>query len=164
MNPGPYSSSGNQFRKGFIQSRMQNFGLTMIVMGASFGLYYLGLFGTVDGPLRPARIGDQLAAAGFTNRHLLLIMLGCMGIAIVWNWIYNALCRLMNWRMTCACRSDAGGGFCTASARRERAGRYVCAEGHVRPDARFHPVAKGTVGHFMWMMFAIFSAILIYLT
>lgn len=143
---------------------MQNFGLTMIVMGASFGLYYLGLFGTVEGPLRPERIGEQLAASGFTNRHLLFMMLSLMGIAIVWNWIYNGVCRLLGRRMTCACRAETADGYCAATARRERAGHYVCTAGHTRPEARFHPLAKGTVGHFMWMMFAIFSAIIVYLT
>ncbi|MBI5551375.1 MAG: hypothetical protein HY911_07690 [Desulfobacterales bacterium] len=163
MNTSTVTSSNHAFRRGFVQNRMQNFGWTMIVMGASFGLYYLGLFGTVEGPLRPERIGDQLAAVGFTNRHLLMGLLSLMGIAIVWNWIYNGICRLLGRRMTCACRAESADGFCAAPVRRERPGHYVCADGHARPDARFHPLAKGTVAHFMWMMFAIFSAIVYYL-
>lgn len=163
MNPTYTSSSGNACRKGFVQNRMQNFGWTMIVMGASFGLYYLGLFGGVEGPLRPDRLGDRLAATGFSNQHLLMVLLGLMGIAIVWNWIYNGLCRLLGWRLTCACRAETADGFCAAPTRRESNGQYVCADGHTRPDARFHPVIKGTVAHFMWMMFAIFSAMVYYL-
>ena len=153
----------NTYRRGFVQNRMQNFGWTMIVMGASFALYYLGLFGGVEGPLRPERIGDQLAAIGFNNRHLLLGLLGLMAIAIVWNWIYNGICRLLGWRMTCACQAETPDGFCAAPVRRERPDHYVCADGHTRPHARFHPLAKGTIGHFIWMMFAIFSAIVAYL-
>ena len=151
------------YRRGFIQTRMQNFGWTMIVMGASFGLYYLGLFGGVDGPLRPDRLGERLAATGFNNQHLLTVLLSLMGIAIIWNWIYNGLCRLMGWRLTCACRTETEQGFCAASARRGSDGQYVCAHGHKRPEAHFHPIVKGTVAHFMWMMFAIFSAIVYYL-
>jgi hypothetical protein len=163
MNTSNVIGSNNGSRRGFIQTRMQNFGWTMIVMGASFGLYYLGLFGGVDGPLRPDRLGERLAAIGFSNRHLLMVLLSLMGVAIVWNWIYNGLCRLMGWRLTCACRAETADGFCAALARREASGQYVCAGGHRRPDARFHPVVKGTVAHFMWMMFAIFSAIVYYL-
>jgi hypothetical protein len=151
------------YRRGFIQTRMQNFGLTMIVMGASFGLYYLGLFGTVEGPLHPAHIGDRLAASGFTDRHLLILLLSLTGIAIVWNWVYNSFCRLLGRRLTCAGQAENADGCCPAAVRREGADRYVCTAGHIQPEARFHPLAKGTIGHFIWMMFAIFSAIVIYL-
>jgi hypothetical protein len=163
MNTPNVTSSNNAYRPGFIQSRMQNFGLSMIVMGASFILYYLGLFGTVDGPLRPDRIGDRLAAVGFSNRHLMIFLLASMAIAIVWNWLYNATCRLLGKRLACACRVGGADGFCPAPVRRVRRGHYVCAAGHTRPDARFHPLKKGTVAHFFWMMFLIFSAIVMYL-
>jgi hypothetical protein len=161
----PYSNPSDSYnRPGFIQGRLHNFGLTMMVMGASFGLYYLGLFGTVDGPLRPDRIGDHLAAIGFSNRHLLILLVALMGIAIVWNWLYNAICRLLGKRLACACRMDGGDGFCAAPVRRVRRGHYVCAAGHTRPDARFQALKKGTVAHFLWMMFLVFSAIVVYLT
>jgi hypothetical protein len=143
---------------------MHHFGWTMIVMGASFGLYYLGLFGSVDGPLRPEHIGDQLAAVGFTRPHLLLLLVSLLGIAVVWNWLFNAICRLLGLRLTCACRMEASDGFCPAPVRRVRRGHYVCAEGHTRPNGRFHALKKGTVAHFIWMMFLIFGAIVVHLT
>jgi hypothetical protein len=163
MNTPNVTSSNNACQPGFVQSRLHNFGLTMIVMGASFGLYYLGLFGAVDGPLRPDRIGDRLAAVGFSNRHLLMGLIALMGIAIVWNWLYNAICRLLGRRLTCACRTEGADGFCAAPVRRVRRGHYVCAAGHTRPNARFHALKKGTVAHFFWMMFLVFSGIVFYL-
>jgi hypothetical protein len=62
----------------------------MIVMGASFLLYYLGLFGGVEGPLEPAKIGDTLASLGVSNYHVLGIFLLFMLISLTWNHIYNA--------------------------------------------------------------------------
>ncbi len=88
-------------RRGFVQNRLQNFGVTMVVMGASFGLYYQGLFGGVSGPLQPERIGDRLAAMGFSDRHLLAMLLSFMVIAITWNWVYNAFNRLFGKPVIC---------------------------------------------------------------
>lgn len=72
---------------------MRNFGLTMVVMGISFGLYYLGLFGGVEGPLQPEHIGDKLAAMGFSGCHLLCLFLLLTVVAATWNWLYNAMGR-----------------------------------------------------------------------
>lgn len=155
-------------RRGYIQNRLQNFGLTMIVMGASFVLYYLGLFGGVAGPLQPERIGDKLAVLGFSNRHLLFICLSFMVIAITWNWMYNAINRFLGRDMTCAVPGEGEPGFCARPVRREMggraAGRYVCAAGHQSLKAHFHIVKKGTVSHFLWMMFLVFSAIVFHLS
>lgn len=84
-------------RRGFVQTRLQNFGLSMIVMGASFLLYYLGLFGGVEGPLEPARIGDNLASLGISNYHVLGACLLFMIISLTWNHVYNA-CQRILWR------------------------------------------------------------------
>lgn len=112
-------ATGGIRRTGYVQNRMKNFGLTMVVMGASFGLYYLGFFGGVEGPLQPGRIGERLAAMGFTGRHLLCLFLLLTLVAITWNWLYNAITR--------------------------------------RPTT--HAIRKGTLGHFAWIMFLIFSII-----
>lgn len=152
------------YRRGFIQNRMQNFGWTMIVMGVSFAFYYLGLFGGVDGPLNPDKIGDRLAATGFTNHHLLGLLLTLMAIAIVWNWIYNGICRALGKRMVCVHQAKGARGACGAPVQRNAAGNYACAAGHVSSRALFVPVKKGTVAHFLWMMLLIFSGIVIYLT
>lgn len=145
-------------RRGFIQTRLQNFGLTMIVMGASFILYYLGLFGGVEGPLTPARMGERLAATGFNNRHLLILMMSCTAVALSWNWMYNGICRLFGRRMVCTCRS-ANGEVCGAPARHKAGGVFVCSTGHQPATVRYQAVRKGTLAHFIWMMFAVFSGI-----
>jgi hypothetical protein len=93
-----FSTPGNlRPRRRFIQTRLQNFGLSMIVMGASFLLYYLGLFGGVEGPLEPAKIGDTLASLGVSNYHVLGICLLFMVISLTWNHAYNA-CRSILYR------------------------------------------------------------------
>ncbi len=76
-------------RRGFVQTRLQNFGLSMIVMGISFLLYYMGLFGGVEGPLEPAKIGDTLGSLGVSNYHILGICLLFMVISLTWNNVYN---------------------------------------------------------------------------
>lgn len=68
----------------------------MVVMGLSFVLYYLGLFGEVEGPLTPERIGDRLAAMGVSGDHLFYLFLLLTVIAVTWNWLYNATGRLFN--------------------------------------------------------------------
>ena len=85
---------------GFARSRLHNFGLTMVIMGASFILYYLGLFGTVEGPLTPANIGASLSSLGVTQRHVILMLLALLIGAITWNWIFNLTCFAAGRRMT----------------------------------------------------------------
>ena len=154
-------------QRGLVQNRLQNFGLTMVVMGASFGLYYLGLFGSVPGPLEPARIGDQLAALGFSDRHLLVTFLVFLVISISWNWLYNAVIRLRGRHMTCAFRKDGETAFCSELISKEKsdfsAGRYVCSAGHKCSKVHIQVVKKGTVSHFLWMMWLVFSAMVVYL-
>lgn len=88
-------------RRRFVQTRLQNFGLSMIVMGASFLLYYLGLFGGVEGPLEPAKIGDTLASLGVSNYHVLGTCLGFMLISLTWNHVYNTYRSILS-------RNDTG--------------------------------------------------------
>ena len=54
--------------------------------GRQFFLYYLGCFGTVDGPLTPAKMGAALAGLGVTRRHVILLLLSILIGAISWNW------------------------------------------------------------------------------
>ena len=82
--------------RGFVQTRLQHFGLSMIVMGISFLLYYLGLFGGVEGPLEPAGIGDTLAFLGVSNHHVLGICLLFMVISLTWNHVYNAFKKALH--------------------------------------------------------------------
>ena len=150
----------------FAQSRMRNFGVTMAVMGASFVLYYLGFFGGVSGPLQGASIGDWLANLGFKPRHLLGMFLMLTVLSIIWNWVYNGLNRLFKWNLRCAAPLNDSGGLCSEPVV-ERTGydagqQYVCRAGHTCGQAQVRAVGKGTIGHFLWMMFLIFSVIVYY--
>lgn len=80
-------------------------------MGISFGLYYLGLFGGVGGPLAPERIGSRLADLGFSGRHLLYFCLLLTAVAATWNWMYNAACRLLKRDTGDTVRKGIGGHF-----------------------------------------------------
>lgn len=124
------SPENHRPRRRFVQTRLQHFGLSMIVMGISFLLYYLGLFGGVEGPLEPAKIGDALASLGVSNYHVLGTCLLFMIISLTWNHAYNAYQSLLR-------RNDTGS----------------------RPG----PVRKGTVSHFLWVMWLTFSAMVGYL-
>jgi len=73
----------------YIRKRTQHFGLSMVVMGISFFLYYLGLFGNVDGPLAPGKIGESLAGMGVEKTHMLMFFLSFFIIAMTWNHIFN---------------------------------------------------------------------------
>ena len=75
----------------YIRKRAQNMGLTMIVMGGSFFLYYLGLFGNVEGPLTPGKIGEFLAGMGVTKVHMSTFFFSFFIIALTWNHIFNLI-------------------------------------------------------------------------
>ena len=163
-NPTQYSPVDQKPQRSFIQYRLHKFGLNMLVMLASLALYYLGLFGGVDGPLNPDRIGEKLADLGFSNQHLLIVLLAVTVITITWNWLYNGISRLLGRRMTCSCRLNDDNALCALPVRRTGGGQFVCSAGHTRNAARFNPVKKGKVAHFIWMMALSFSAIVFYLS
>lgn len=147
-------------RRGFARSRLYNFGLTMVVMGASFILYYLGLFGTVDGPLTPANMGKALSGLGVTQRHVIIMLLSLLIGAVSWNWIFNLTSAMIGARMTCTATGKGGNECCGLPAKRirlvsRRSGRevitYVCEDGHRRSEAHFHPLRKGAMSNTVWM-------------
>ena len=74
---------------GYIRKRTHSLGWSMIVMGVSFFLYYLGLFGNVDGPLTPETLGKSLAGMGVEKVHMLMFFLSFFIIALTWNHIFN---------------------------------------------------------------------------
>ena len=82
-------------RLSFVQKRLFRMFASMLVMVLCFPLYYLGLFGSVEGPLNPARIGDSLAGMGVTKTHSLVFFLSFLIISVSWNWIYNIVSLLM---------------------------------------------------------------------
>ncbi|UCF93313.1 MAG: hypothetical protein JSW39_03895 [Desulfobacterales bacterium] len=149
------------------QQRLYSFGLTMIVMGACFGLYYLGFFGSVEGPLDPGQVGERLVHLGVTRTHVLAFALLIIAVSASWNWIYNLVSFAIGSRLTCNLR-DPQETLCGAPVKREKIGlpkngrplrRYLCSQGHKRPAAHFHPVKKGIVGHTLWVTALIFGLI-----
>jgi len=158
--------------KDFFRQRLTGFGLSMIAMGVCFPLYYMGLFGGVEGPLSPGRLGEGLAGMGFEKFHVLFIFLSCLLISITWNWLFNLASLLIGSRMTCS-KTDAKGKACDAQVRRtkvlpKKGGnevvQYVCTQGHKRSEALFHPVKKGVFGHALWVTCLLFCVILFCLT
>ena len=169
---GPYNREA-PFRRwwnsrNFIQQRLIRFCLSMLVMVLCFPLYYLGFFGSVEGPLNPAHIGERLAGMGVTRTHSMVLFLTFLIIAASWNWIYNLVTLVMGSRLTCT-RPGAAGKPCGAPVRREKQSGerkighptppYVCEQGHKRFDAHFHPVKKGTVSHTIWVVSLVFCII-----
>ena len=154
--------------KDFFRQRMTSFGLTMIAMGVCFPLYYLGLFGGVEGPLTPAHLGERLEEMGVSKTHMLVLFLSFLIFAITWNWVYNLVSLLMGARMTCN-KTDTPGTPCGAPVKRGKVAhkktgdvvtQYICTHGHKRPEAHFHPVKKGTVSHTIWVTSLAFCVII----
>jgi hypothetical protein len=155
-------------RHGFVRNRLHYFGLTMVVMGASFILYYLGLFGTVEGPLTPSHMGASLSALGVTQRHVITVLLSLLIGAVSWNWVFNLTSLAIGRRMSCKAHLKDGLGFCGAPVKRtrrvaKRSGRivvdYVCECGHRSSEAHFHPMKKGTVSNTVWVACLLFVII-----
>jgi len=156
----------------FIQKRLIRMFLSMMVMILCFPLYYLGLFGSVEGPLNPSRIGASLAGMGVTKTHSVVFFLSFLIIALSWNWIYNMVSLIIGARLTCN-KTDEEGKPCGARVERrkveqkktgQKVAQYVCTNGHKRPDAHFHPVQKGTFSHTVWMIALIFCVIVLFLS
>ena len=158
----PLSETGE--KEDFVRHRARRIGTTMVVMGASFALYYLGFFGGVAGPLEPARLGASLAGLGVTQRHVLVILLSILIMAVTWNWIVN-LVGLITGARLCCIGSGPGKEPCGAPVRRERNRtglQYVCVKGHRHTEAHFHPVRKGTISHTIWVTALAFCLVVIF--
>ena len=154
----------------FVQKRLIRFSLSVLVMAVCFPLYDLGLFGSVEGPLNPGKLGESLAGMGVRRSHAHIFFLSLLIAAVTWNWIYNLASHWVGARLTCN-RTDEEGKVCGARAERrkvehKKTGRavaqYVCAEGHKRPEAHFHPVRKGTIGHMFWVIALTFCLIVFF--
>ena len=162
----PFSRGGGT--KDFFRQRLTSFGLTMIAMGVCFPLYYLGLFGGVEGPLTPALLGERLGGMGVSKTHMLIFFLSFLIFAVTWNWVYNLVSLLIGSRMTCN-KTSSHGMPCVAPVTRSKvvhkktgivAIQYVCTHGHKRPGANFHPVKKGAVSHTLWVISLLFCVII----
>lgn len=166
----PFGRDGN--KQDFLRQRLTSFGLTMIAMGICFPLYYLGLFGGVEGPLNPGHLGERLSGIGVSKSHVLVLFLSFLIIFITWNWIYNLASLLSGSRMTCN-KTNGKDTPCGAPVTRTKVvhkktgivvAQYVCTQGHKRPEAHFHPVKKGTVSHTLWVISLLFCVIIVCLS
>jgi hypothetical protein len=151
------SSPAQRFKVGF--------GLNMIVMAVSFGLYYLGFFGGVDGPLATVSFGRALADIGFTSASFQVMLVLLFVVALTWNWVLNLIAHLTGQRLTCA-KGSLQEGFCDDLVQRERkdSGKvwtYICTRGHCRNDAHFHPIRKGQLANSL-MMASLVAALMFY--
>ena len=165
----PFSRWWNS--RNFVQQRLIRFCLSMLVMILCFPLYYLGFFGSVEGPLNPARIGAKLAGMGVTRTHSMLVFLSFLIISVSWNWIFNWVSLVVGSRLTCKRKTNDEGTLCNARVTRKKimdkktgiiVPQYECEHGHKRPDAHFHPVKKGTVSHTVWVLSLLFCIIVFY--
>lgn len=152
-------------RRSYAQRWKFGFGLNMIVMAVSFGLYYLGFFGRVDGPLAMANIGRALAGIGFTSASFQAMLVILFIIALTWNWALNLVAHLAGQRLTCA-KGSPQEGFCSELVQRDRdsSGRgwtYTCPHGHCRKDAHFHPIRKGKLANSL-LMVSLAAAVMFY--
>ena len=166
----PVASGKQRSAQDFLRQRFACFGLSMIVMGICFPLYYLGLFGTEEGPLNPAQLGVKFAGIGVTKTHMMVFFFSLMIIAVTWNWIFNLVSIAIGSRLTCN-KIDKEGIPCGAPVKRikvvhKKTGRvapvYVCSHGHKRPEAHFHPVKKGTLSHTLWVISLLFCIVVFY--
>lgn len=158
--------------RNFLQKRMARLCLSLLVMLLCFPLYYLGFFGTVDGPLNPAHIGNRLAHMGVSRTHAMVLFLTFMIIAVSWNWIYNLASLMAGSRLACS-RTGAHGKSCAARVARtkeydRKSGKnavwYVCEKGHRRAEAHFFPVKKGTLSHSLWLISVAFCLIVFFMS
>lgn len=156
---------------GFIQKRLIRFCASLLVMVICFPLYYLGLFGSVEGPLNPAHLGEKLAGMGVTKTTMLVFFVSLVIISVSWNWIYTLCSLLIGSRLTCNARIDQQGTPCGAAAKRNKVldrttGRtvrdYVCIHGHRRTEAHFHPAKKRTFSHTLWVLAVAFFLIVFF--
>jgi hypothetical protein len=153
-------------RSGYAQRLRVGFGLNMIVMAVSFGLYYLGFFGRVDGPLSMPNIGQGLAGIGFTVASFQAMLVVLFVVALTWNWVLNLVAHLTGQRLTCA-KGSPQEGHCGELVQRHRddsgkAWSYTCPRGHCRTDAHFHPIRKGQLANSI-LMASLAAAVMFYL-
>ncbi|MCF8067669.1 MAG: hypothetical protein K9L30_03685 [Desulfobacterales bacterium] len=169
---GEYTPMNQWHKSRSLQQRASNFGITMIVMGACFILYYLGFFGSQEGPLQPEKIGDALAGMGITRGDMMMFFFSAAIIAGTWNWVVNLTCFLIGARMTCSKPLAGGKSVCGVSVKRksafcnkigEKRIHYVCSQGHKQPEARFQAIKKGPFSHSLWITCLLFGTMIFFI-
>ncbi len=104
--------------------------VTLASLGGSIGLYYLGFFGTVEGPLNPEKISAAVAGSNIGSGHLLAGLFLIFLVSISWNWVYNMINRIKIDR--------------AATGHSQSAGKQK-----IEP-VTFQPVRKGPWSHTIW--------------
>lgn len=113
-----------------IRHQMKRLVLTLASLGGSIGLYYLGFFGTMEGPLNPEKISAALAGGTIVPGHLIAGLFLIFLISISWNWVYNMFNRIKIDR--------------AATRHSQTAGKQKIA------PVTFQPVRKGPWSHTIW--------------
>ncbi len=75
----------------YLQRRSRGFGWTLVVMGLSFALYYLGLFGNETGVLSPDNIAAFLSRNGVDQSVFISIFFTLFVATLIWNHCMNVL-------------------------------------------------------------------------
>ncbi|WP_300672507.1 hypothetical protein [Desulfoluna sp.] len=153
----------------YLRKRTHSIGVSMIVMGGSFFLYYLGLFGNVQGPLTPSTLGASLAGLGLTKKHMLLFFLSFFIMSLIWNHLFNLTAFVTGARRRCL-GEDEEGHVCGAVTRKikgisaigEKVVQYECAQGHLCTEAHFEAVKKGVVSYTVTVAALMFCVIVMY--
>jgi hypothetical protein len=165
-SPSSTAAGNGQSAMKYNSLRMGNFLLTLGIMVLSFVFYSLGLFGEVEGPLTPARLGDTLAALGVTKRHIVALLLAASFFSAIWNRLFNALYRKMGARLVCTHKETEQGPTCGAAVKREEVVRhhqqvrirYVCGKGHRCRQPDFKTFEKGPVSRSIALCSIVFLA------
>ncbi len=71
----------------FARQRLKRLGWEMIILAITSGLYYLGFFNTIEGPLNTHRVGAFLVEKGITVTHLIVYLVVILVVSVSWNWI-----------------------------------------------------------------------------
>jgi hypothetical protein len=104
--------------------------VTLVSLGGSIWLYYLGFFGTLEGPLNPEKIGAAVAGSNIGPGHLLAGLFLIFLVSISWNWVYNLINRIKIQR--------------AVTRHPQTAGKQKIA------PVTFQPVRKGPWSHTIW--------------
>jgi hypothetical protein len=104
--------------------------VTLVSLGGSIGLYYLGFFGTLEGPLNPEKIGAAVAGSNIGPGHLLAGLFLIFLVSISWNWVYNLIQRMKIQR--------------AVTKHPQTAGKQK------NEPVTFQPVRKGPWSHTIW--------------
>lgn len=152
-----------------IRYRLVRFGLTVVVLAACSILYYLGFFGTYDGPLHPQNIGRSLSSHGINRDHVAWFFITLFFVLLTWNWFLNAFCLLSGKRLTCVAVNKKGHQCGARVCRQKKVNSkgnestfFVCESGHVFSIAHFQPIKKGPWNYCICIAMAMISGMCIY--